>query len=83
MTNTDEFFVPEENYDEIKGVIRSCPTLRFNYNPIKLGGKYQVSISGNTEHLKIVSDYLILVEKPKIEKKKGLLERLAGAFGLD
>ncbi|MEK6898246.1 MAG: hypothetical protein AABX28_02705 [Nanoarchaeota archaeon] len=82
MANEMRFFVPEENYEEVKKVIRGTETLRFDYNPFKLDGRYQISISGNLGDLKIVSDYLSLIEKPKVEKKRGFLERLVNAFWL-
>ncbi len=82
MDNEMEFFVPEGNYEEIKKLIRSCKSLRFKYNPRQLNGRYQISISGSVEDFNIIDGYMALLEKPKVEKKKGLLERISSAFGL-
>lgn len=84
MTDEMSFSVPDENYEEVKKAIRSYSSLRFNYNPHKESdGKYRISVSGTSEDLNAFNCCLVLMEKPKAEKKKGLLEKLAGVFGLD
>ena len=77
------FFILEENYGEVKKIIRGCSSLRFDYNPVQLNGEYRISISGSHEHLNIINAYLAKIEKLKTEKKKGLLEKLADAIGFD
>ncbi|MEK6760448.1 MAG: hypothetical protein AABX93_00840 [Nanoarchaeota archaeon] len=86
MAGQYKFFVPKENYEEAKRLIRNLPSLRFDYNPIDLGSRYQICVSGDDKELGIIQDYSALMDslrKNMPEKKKGFLERIAGAFGLD
>jgi len=82
MSEGRTFFVPEKNYEEAKKLIRNFSSLCFDYNPIQLDGRYQISISGNPRDLEIVDKYLSLIEKPIIGKRKGLLEKLLDCHAL-
>jgi len=80
------FHTSHDNLVKVQRTMRNLPSLRFSFSPYlsdRRNQKYHVGISGNVGDMNSLSAYLAEIEKPKIEKKRSFLEKIADVFKSD
>lgn len=80
---TTDFYVKEDRLDECKNFIRSLPTARFNYNPIKVGGSFNINITLDAQdgnNLNELFEKWHNEDKPKEMPNKNIWKRIISVF---
>ena len=67
---TTDFFVNENKVEECKRFIKSLPTAKFNYNPLKMGDRYNFNITLNDEDGNKISQFISKLHKENLKKRK-------------